>query len=101
MSNKTSKKKASSEQAATEQAPLATLLSSISYEKREDYENFLANLTPEHAILVLVSAANHAQMRGAFNLEEAELVAKSIKRLSQKPEQPAEASAEQPEKTEA
>ena len=86
MATKTNKnKKDSSKEESNHKTPAATLLSSISYEKREDYENFLSNLTPEHSVIVLVSAANHAQSRGAFNLEEAELVAKAIKRLSQPP----------------
>jgi hypothetical protein len=41
-----------------------------------------ANLTPEHAVLVLVSSANHCQAKGVFNLDEAELIAKAIKTLS-------------------
>lgn len=62
--------------------PIATLLSSISYTDQADYEKFLANLTPEHAVLVLVSSANHCQAKGVFNLDEAELIAKAIKTLS-------------------
>jgi hypothetical protein len=69
-----------------ESAPIATLLSSISYSNLTDYENFLANLTTEHAVLVLISAANHSQSKGIFNLDEAELIAKAIKRLSSKPD---------------
>lgn len=67
---------------AEAQQPIATLLSSISYTNQEDYEKFLANLTPEHAVLVLVSSANHCQAKGVFNLDEAELIAKAIKTLS-------------------
>jgi hypothetical protein len=62
--------------------PIATLLSSISYTDQADYEKFLANLTPEHAVLVLISSANHCQAKGVFNLDEAELIAKAIKTLS-------------------
>lgn len=64
------------------QQPIATLLSAISYTNQEDYDSFLANLTPEHAVIVLISAANHCQALGTFNLNEAELVAKAIKTLS-------------------
>lgn len=64
------------------QQPIATLLSSISYTNQEDYEKFLDNLTPEHAVIVLISAANHCQAMGTFNLSEAELIAKAIKKLS-------------------
>lgn len=61
--------------------PIATLLGSISYENKADYENFLNNLTLEHSVIVLISAANYAQSKGTFNLGEAELIAKAVKRL--------------------
>lgn len=70
-----------------EVAPIATLLSSISYTNLEDYENFLVNLTPEHAVLILVASANHCQAKGIFTLEESELILKAIKKL-QVPKQP-------------
>jgi hypothetical protein len=35
----------------------------------------------------LISAANHCQAKGIFTLDEAELIAKSIKTLSVQPEQ--------------
>ena len=66
--------------------PLATLLSSISYESLEDYNKFLNNLTLEHAVIVLIAASTHAQGKGAYTIEEAELIAKSITKLSVKPE---------------
>lgn len=62
--------------------PIATLLSSISYTNQEDYEKFLAGLTTEHAVIVLISAATHCQGKGIFTLDEAELIAKAIKTLS-------------------
>jgi hypothetical protein len=70
----------------TESKPIATLLGSISYENVADYERFLNSLTLEHALLVLISAANYAQSKGIFNLNEAELIAKAIKRLSLQPD---------------
>ena len=71
----------------TEKTPqVTTLLGTISYESREDYDNFLQNLTLEHAAIVLISAANFAQSKGIFTLDEAELIANSIKRLTSKPE---------------
>jgi hypothetical protein len=66
--------------------PVATLLGSISYEKKEDYDNFLNSLSLEHAVIVLISAANYSQAKGIFNLDEAELLAKAIKKLTAKPE---------------
>lgn len=79
-------------QEQAQEAPKVTLLSAISYTNREDYEAFLANLSGEHAIVALIAAANHAQARGAFNLDEAELVAKAIRKLTV-PTQPANAPA--------
>lgn len=67
---------------------VTTLLGTISYESREDYDNFLENLTIEHAAIVLISAANFAQSKGIFTLEEAELIANAIKRLTTKPQEP-------------
>lgn len=85
MSNKTNNEKTtevSQEMPADQSAPIATLLSSISYTNQEDYEKFLNSLTTEHALIVLISAANHCQAKGIFNLEEAELVAKAIRKIS-------------------
>ena len=80
-------KPAQADQVAEQAAPIATLLSSISYTNQEDYEKFLDNLSAEHALIVLISAANHCQAKGIFNLEEAELVAKAIRKIS-KPQEP-------------
>jgi hypothetical protein len=72
----------------SEQSPvITTLLGTISYESREDYDNFLQNLTLEHAAIVLISAANFAQSKGIFTLDEAELIANAIKRLTSKPQE--------------
>lgn len=76
--------------AAEEKKPIATLLGTISYENREDYENFLNGLTLEHAAIVLISAATYAQSKGIFSLDEAELISKSIKRMTVKPEESTE-----------
>jgi hypothetical protein len=66
------------------------LLSTISYSNRADYEKFLENLTPEHSLIVLMSGVNHAQVKGAYNLDEAELIAKAIRRLTPPAETPSE-----------
>jgi hypothetical protein len=73
----------------TENSPaVTTLLGTISYENREDYENFIKSLSLEHAAIVLISAANFAQSKGIFTLDEAELIANAIKRLTSKPAEP-------------
>jgi hypothetical protein len=70
----------------SEQTVGTTLLGSITYDSRANYENFLNGLTLEHAVIVLISAANFSQKKGIFSLDEAELIAKAIKKLSTKPE---------------
>jgi len=77
----------SQEQVNTEETPQQEvqktyLLSTISYTDKADYDKFLENLTPEHSLIVLISAANHGQIKGAYNLDEAELIAKAIRRLT-------------------
>jgi len=76
---------AQSEKQPTQELPKVTLLSAISYQNREDYEIFLKTLTGEHAVVTLIAAANHAQGRGAYNLDEAELIAKAIRKLTVNP----------------
>lgn len=92
----------SQEQLNAEQTPQPEvqktyLLSTISYTDKADYDKFLENLTPEHALIVLISAANHGQIKGAYNLDEAELIAKAIRRLT--PASTEESSEEAPKKT--
>ena len=86
----------SQEQVNTEETPQSEvqktyLLSTISYTDKADYDKFLTNLTPEHALIVLISAANHGQLKGAYNLDEAELIAKAIRTIT-----PSAAQEEQP-----
>jgi hypothetical protein len=83
----------------TQESPKTVLLSTISYSNRADYDQFLQNLTPEHSLIVLISGVNHAQLKGAFSLEEAELIAKAIRRLT--PSQSEETQEEVQSQTEA
>ncbi len=83
------------EQPTTQELPKVTLLSAISYQNREDYEIFLKTMTGEHAVVTLIAAANHAQGRGAYNLDEAELIAKAIRKLTVDPSSAAGASSEE------
>jgi hypothetical protein len=93
MTEKVNKKQTESpETENVQEVPSTTLLSSISYTNHEDYEKFLLSLTPEHAVIVLIAAANHSHSRGIFTLDESELVAKSIRKLSAHPQPPAEPS---------
>jgi hypothetical protein len=78
----------SGQQDAANVPVVTTLLGAISYEKRDDYDQFLKEITLEHAAIVLISAANFAQAKGIFSLDEAELIATAIKKLTTKPEEP-------------
>lgn len=80
--------------AEAQEIPKVTLLGAISYTDRNDYEAFLNNLSAEHAVVSLIAAANFAQAKGAFNIEEAELIAKAIRKLTVPKEAPAEAAAQ-------
>ena len=79
MSNTKSKKTKHEEVA---EKPAATLLSSISYNDPADYVKFLENLTPEHAVIVLIASDNHSQTKGVYTLEESELISKAIRTLT-------------------
>ena len=62
--------------------PIATLLGSISYSNEEDWQKFLDEMTIHHSVVVMIAGVNYAQKRGAYNLAEAELLAKAIKTLT-------------------
>ena len=75
--------------------PQNLLLGVISYQNEEDYEKFLNNLDINQSLFVLISACGYAQSRGAYRLEESELISKAIKTIkktseSSKPENTAE-----------
>jgi hypothetical protein len=80
------------EATADQKKPIATLLGAISYENQKDYDNFLNGLTLEHAAIVLITAANYAHSKGIFTLDESELIAKAIKRMTTKAEESTETS---------
>lgn len=80
MSNTKPKKTKQQDEVAEKSA--ATLLSSISYNDPADYVKFLENLTPEHAVIVLIASANHSQTKGVYTLEESELISKAIRTLT-------------------
>lgn len=57
------------------------LLGTISYTNQDDYEKFLTNLDVNQALFVLITSANYGQAKGLFNLDESELIARSIKTI--------------------
>jgi hypothetical protein len=67
--------------------PKHVLLNAISYDEPADYDKFFNNLDVNQSLFVLMSGCTSAQTRGAYNLDEAELIAKAIKTIkSQSPQ---------------
>lgn len=95
-----SQEQVNTEETVQQEAPKTYLLSTISYTDKADYNKFLENLSPEHALIVLISAANHGQLKGAYNLDEAELIAKAIRTITPSSAQE-ETPAEEPAPTKA
>jgi hypothetical protein len=77
-----SQEQVNTEETVQNEVPKTYLLSTISYTDKADYDKFLENLSPEHALIVLISAANHGQLKGAYNLDEAELIARAIRTIT-------------------
>lgn len=69
------------------------LLGTISYTDEADYEAFLSKLDLNQALFVLIASANYCQSKGAFNLDESELVAKAIKTIKKNTKSAAPATA--------
>lgn len=51
----------------------------IGYDSPSDFDKFITSLDKNQALHMLVAAVNYAQIRGIFNLQEASLLAASIK----------------------
>lgn len=82
-----------SQEKKVEKKPANVLLGTISYNNLEDYDKFLDKMDVNQAIFVLMAAANYAQARGAYSLDESELIAramKAIKKTAKKSEEKTE-----------
>ena len=67
----------------SQKAPKNTLFGTIGYDNEEAFEKFISEMTPSQAVLVLISSANYAQVRGAYNIPEAEALGKAIRKIRQ------------------
>jgi hypothetical protein len=65
-----------------ETQPIGVLFESINYYKLEDYEKFVEQLTQEQALYVVTQACLLGFKRGIFNLQEVEVLSKSIRLLT-------------------
>lgn len=61
--------------------PKYRILGTIGYDTPADLENLSNNMSTEQAVLILISAVNLAQAKGAYTLAEASLISNSIKRF--------------------
>jgi hypothetical protein len=77
------------------EVPANVLLGSVSYQNLEDYEKFLENMDVNQALFVLISGCTFAQTKGAYNLSEAELVARAVKTIKNQSKPAEEAPAEE------
>ena len=80
-------------QSEEKDTPQNVLLGTISYQSEEDYDKFLNNLDINQSLFVLISACGYAQARGAYGLEESELISKAIKTIRKTSESSKPASA--------
>ena len=55
------------------------LFGTISYTDDLAYENFLKTMNVNQAVFILIASANFAQVKGAFNLLESEVLANAIR----------------------
>ena len=62
--------------------PIGSLFNSINYYSIEDLETFISSINHEQALYCLVQAVQAAYQRNTFTIAEAEVVSKSIRKIS-------------------
>ncbi len=67
------------EESSTQENPQNVLFGTISYADDAAFENFVKGMTVNHAVFILIAAANFAQAKGAFNLLESEALSAAIR----------------------
>jgi hypothetical protein len=77
--------------------PIGQLFNTINYNNMEDLENFISNMTPDQGLYILVQATRAAQTRGAYGMEETEVLSKAIRTLTNPSGQPQEEPTGEPE----
>lgn len=65
-----------------DKTPIGSLFNSINYYSNNDLESFSNGMTKEHAFYCLEQAIKSAYIRGAFSLEESEVISKALRCLS-------------------
>jgi len=62
-----------------------SLFGVINYKKIEDLNRFIDEMSPDHALYVLVQATKFAHKKGIYEIEEGEVVSKAIRVLTTPP----------------
>ena len=66
--------------------PIGTLFDTINYTNLTDLDKFVQNLNGDQSLYCIVHAAKSAHKRGAFSIEESEVVSRAIRILTTPPE---------------
>jgi len=70
-----------------EPKPIGTLFNTINYNNVLDLDKFVQNLNADQSLYCVVHAAKSAHKRGAFSIEESEVISKAIRVLTTPPEE--------------
>jgi len=66
---------------ASSEKPKNLLFGTIAYDDDDSYEKFLAEMSPNQAVFVLIASANFAQVKGSYNILESEVLATAIRKI--------------------
>lgn len=86
--------------AASAETPKNLLFGTIAYPDDAAYETFLETMTASQAVFVLITSANFAQAKGAFNILESEVLATAIRKIKKTSKQEADKTAKPDSKPE-
>jgi hypothetical protein len=64
-----------------EKTPIGTLFNTINYYSDSDLETFSTSMTKEQAFYCINHAIKAAHNRGAFSLEESEVISKALRQI--------------------
>jgi len=66
---------------------IGSLFNSINYRKIEELNKFIDNMNLDQALYCLIQATKHGHNRGIYSIEESEVISKSIRILTNPPEE--------------
>jgi hypothetical protein len=65
-------------------SPIGNLFDVINYSSYENLDKFIVNMSEEQALYCITEAVKCSYRRGIFNLEESEVISKSLRIISSK-----------------